>query len=113
MMAIAYSGFNLRAFFVIVPGRDQKEGNRVFGIVIAVENFQCVFEGLPAATVHVAIQAPRCLGVVESRPNSTYNNLAGTVFHFVVEPFEIIFAPVPAVGVPCAARMYPGIIAIK
>ena len=57
-MAIAHAGFNLRAFFIIVPGRDQKEGNRVLGIVIAMEKFQGVFEGLAAAAVHVTIQAP-------------------------------------------------------
>src|SRR5690349_19082379 len=58
-MTIGDTSFDLRAFFVIIPGRDQQEGHGVLGIVILVKDLQRVFEGRAATAVHVAVQAPR------------------------------------------------------
>src|SRR5579864_5713509 len=112
-MAIAHAGLDLRPFFVIIPRRDHQEGNRMLRIIVTVEQFQRVFEGLAATPVHMPVQAPRRLRVIESRPDAANNELVGPVLHLVVKLFQVILAPVLPLRVPSVTRMYPRVIAVK
>jgi hypothetical protein len=57
-LTIRYSSLNLRAFFVVIPGSDQKKWHGVLGIVKLMEYFQRVLKCRAAASVHMPVQAP-------------------------------------------------------
>ena len=78
-----------------------------------MEDLERVLEGLATTPVHVTVQAPGSSGVVESRPNRADHNFSRTTFHFFVKAFQVLLAPVAAIGFPAAARMHPGVIAIE
>src|ERR1041385_6947819 len=78
-----------------------------------MKDFECVLEGLATAAVDVAVQAPRCLSVIESGPNGADHQFFRLRLHFLVESLQIVFSPVFSAWVPCMAGMYPGIVAIE
>src|ERR1041385_8824070 len=69
------------------------------------------FQGLSATCIHVTVQTPGCLGVVESRPCAGDQKLLRIlVLHPLVEIFQMIFAPLAAiVGPPFFAGANPDI----
>src|SRR3954470_3562436 len=89
------------SFLVVVPSVDHQIWQRTRIVVIAAEHAERIFEGLPAARVHLAVAAPRGFGIIEAGPSRAYGDLVGILRgHVDVEVVEIIASPVAAVALP-------------
>src|SRR3954468_24577539 len=113
VLAVGHPSFNLRAFFVIIPCGNQQERHGVFGIVILMEDFQGVLKRVAATAIHVAVQAPRCLGVIEAGPYSSDHDFSRAVAKFFIKLLEILLSPIAAIRLPTHAGMHPRVISIK
>src|SRR5512141_1650598 len=112
--AVSYSRLDLSSFLVIVPCGDHQEWHVHTSVRVLPENTKRVFEGLAAAAVHVAVQAPRSLGIVETRPSSTHNDFVRMVLpHPLVKVLQVLLAPLAAVCLPSPRPgMDPSVISV-
>src|SRR5689334_18450049 len=113
--AMGHPVLNLRTLFIVIPGSDHEKGHRFFGIVVLLEQAQRVLKCLTTAAVHVAVQAPRSLAVIESRPGAPNNDFARILSrHFLVKVLQILLAPLAAVArPPMRAGVNPGVNTVK
>src|SRR5579872_807782 len=114
-IAVRNAILDLGSFLIVVPSSDHQERHVIRPVVVLMEELECVFKGPPAPPIHMAVQAPRCLAVVKTWPDSAYGDLVGVlVFHFLVKALEILFSPLAAVRRPAfRTGMNPCIFAVK
>jgi hypothetical protein len=90
-----------RTLFVIVPGFDQDEGNRLTGRNVLPPEIERVLERLAALGGYVPVQAPAGLAIVKTGPGPSDDELV-RVFrhHCLVELAQVLLSPVRAIRRP-------------
>src|SRR5579872_2312315 len=114
LSAMRYSILDLSAFLVVVPCGNQQERHFVVLIMLAKDP-KCIFKGLSATPVHVPVQAPGGLGVIESGPNRPHHQFVRmAVLHPPEKIVQILLAPVASIRCPTLRpRMHPGVLTVE
>src|ERR1700722_8656224 len=97
-------------FFVVVPGFDHQEGERIGAVVILPVQTHRLIQCLPAIALNVTVKSPLGRRVVEASPRAPDRDLIGMlVLHGVVKALEILFSPIASIRRPSSCSgLQPG-----